>query len=169
MANRLHELIDTDHLDSMLRAYVVFLQTADIVLKYANAHFYRKTGLSMIKFTVLNILVLNDASMKPSEIAEWTYKERHNITTMVKRMEKDGLVKTIPDDTDKRSFNVIMTDKGREARHKAMPVAKEIVDRVMSLISEDDAVQMEKRLRVLRQNAHRGLQDIAGHSPPQTW
>ena len=136
------------------------MQSAHTVLKYADAHFYRQTGLSVIKFIVLQALAINNGSMRPSEIAEWTYRERHNITTLVDRLKKGGLVQTTRDNADQRSVSVVLTEKGRGTLNKAIPVAKEIVNQVMSSISKDDAVMLEKRLRVLRQNAHHGLRDI---------
>ena len=164
MAKRLQPPIDVTLDDVILRTFIMFVQTAHTVLKYADAHFYRKTGFSAIKFIVLDALAVNGWSMRPSEIAEWTYRERHNITTLVDRLKRDGLVRTTRNNADKRLVNVKLTDKGREARNRAMPVEREIVDQVMLSISEDDTVLLEKTLRVLRQNAHNGLRDIARRS-----
>lgn len=44
--------------------------------------------------------------MKPSEIAAWTHRERYNITTLIDRMEKEGLVRTKRNDIDNR-FEII--------------------------------------------------------------
>ena len=102
--------------------------------------------------------------MTLSEIAEWTHRERHNITTLVERLKRDGLITAQRDTRDKRFVNVMLTDKGREVVSKATPVAKDIVDQVMLLISEGDAVLLEKSLRILRQNAHDGLEYLAKRS-----
>ena len=143
------------------------MQSAHTVLKYADAHFYRQTGLSVIKFIVLQALAIDNGSMRPSEMAEWTYRERHNITALVDRLKKGGLVKTVRNNADKRLVSVVLTEKGREALNKAIPVAREIVNQVMSSISKGDAALLEKQLRVLRQNAHHGLRDIARRSQPK--
>ena len=142
----------------------MFVQTAHTVLKYADAHFYRKTGLSAMKFIVLNALAVNGDSMRPSEIAEWTYRERHNVTTLVDRLKRDGLVTANRNSKDRRVITVTLTDKGRHLLREATPVSWEIVKEVMRSFSEDDAVLLEKQLRVLRQNAHNGLRDIARRS-----
>lgn len=106
-------MIDIDHTDPVLKAFILFVQTADVTLKYANAHFYKKAGLSVIKFIVLRILATNGGTLRPSEIAQWTLRERHNITTLVERLERDGLVSTKRNDRDRRFVNVTLTDKGR--------------------------------------------------------
>ena len=160
-------MIDVDLDDNILRTFILFTQTSLAVLKYKDAYFCRKAGISASKFTVLLILTTNGGRMTPSKIAEWTLRERHNITTLVNRLERDRLVRTERNNRDKRSVNVILTDKGREVLSQAAPVAREIVNQVMSSISEGDAVLLEKLLRVLRQNAHCGLENAAKRSQPQ--
>jgi len=66
--------------------------------------------------------------------------------------------------SDKRFVSVTLTARGRKLLKLATPVAREIVNRVMLSIGEGDAVPLEKSLRVLRQNAHDGLEHVAKHS-----
>ena len=167
MANRVHRLKDVDHEDRILRTFILFVQAGDVTMRYANSHFYRKERLSVIKVIVLQVLATNGGTMTPSEIARWTFRERHNITTLVERLKRDGLVRVERNSSDKRSVNVSLTAKGRKVLKQAMPVAGEIVNRVMLSISEDDAIPLEKSLRVLRQNAHDGLEHLAKSAQPQ--
>jgi len=166
VANRVHTLIDVDIDDIILRTFILFIQTAQAVLKYADAHLYRKARMSTIKLIVLRVLASNNRAMTPSEVAEWTQTERHNITALVDRMRRDGLVTTERHSSDKRLVNITMTDKGREVLSQAMPVARKIVNQVMSSLTEDDATQLEETLRVLRQNTHYGLEHIAKVEKP---
>jgi DNA-binding MarR family transcriptional regulator len=168
MANRVHRLKDVDHEDRILRTFILFVQTADAIMKYANAHFYRKEGLSVIKVIVLQVLAASGGTMTPSEIAEWTFRERHNITTLVDRLKRDGLVGVERNNRDKRFVSVSLTAKGRKVLKQAMPVARDIVNRVMLSITEGDAVPLEKSLRILRQNAHDGLEHLAKRAQLQS-
>jgi len=167
MANRVHRLKHVDHEDRILRTFILFVQAGDVIMRYANSHFYRKEGLSVIKVIVLQVLAANGGTMTPSEIAEWTFRERHNITTLIDRLKRDGLVSVERNNRDKRFVNVSLTAKGRKVLKQAMPMAREIVNRVMLSISEDDAIPLEKSLRVLRQNAHDGLEHLAKCAQPQ--
>ncbi len=167
VTKKVHRLKDVDHEDTMLRTFVLFVQAADTIMKYANTHLYRKERLSVIKVIVLRVLAANGGTMTPSQIAEWTFRERHNITTLINRMKRDGLVRVERNNRDKRFINVSLTAKGRKVLKQAMPVAREIVNRVMLSISEGDAVPLEKSLRVLRQNAHDGLEHLAKRTQPQ--
>lgn len=82
-------------------------------------------------------------------------------------MKREGLVTAERNNRDKRFVNITLTDKGREVLGQTMPVAREIVNQVMSSTTEGDAILLEKLLRVLRQNTHRGLEQGARHSQNQ--
>ena len=159
-------MIDVDHEDTILRSFILLVQTAYAILKYADAHLYRKARLSISKLIVMRALASNKEVMTPSELAKWTQTERHNITTLIERMKRDGLIRTERNPRDRRFVNVSLTDKGREVLMQAMLVARESVDQVMSSISVDDALLLEKSLRTLRQNAHHGLKHIAKRPQP---
>jgi len=166
MAKMPHRLIDVNHDDTILRTFILFVQTARAVLKYADADLHKKACLSTVKLIVLQTLASNNRAMMPSEIAEGTQTERHNITTLINRMRQDGLVKAERNSSHKRLVNITLTDKGREVLNRCMPMAKEIVDQVMLSIDEGDAALLEKQLRRLRQNAHDGLEHLAKRAQP---
>lgn len=160
-------LIEVEHKDTLLSAFILFVQTAQAVLKYADACLYRKTRLSVSKLIVLRALASSSRAMMPSEIAEWTNTERHNITALVNRMKQDRLVTAERNSSDKRLVNITLTDKGREVLSQAMPVAREIVDQMMLSITEGDAALLKEKLRILRQNAHYGLEGFANRPQPR--
>jgi len=143
---------------------MLFVQTAQAVLKYADAYLYKKTRLSVSKLVILKALDSSGKAMRPSELANWTGTERHNITALISRMKKEGLVVTGRDSSSKRFVNINLTDKGREVLRHAMPVAKEIVDQVMLSISEGKAELLKEGLTILRQNAHHGLESSANRA-----
>ena len=61
-------LIDIDHDNPMLRTFILFVQSVHAALKYADAHFYRKAHLSVIKYIVLQSLAANGGTMMPEDI-----------------------------------------------------------------------------------------------------
>ena len=157
-------MIDVDHEDTVLRTFILFVQTGRAVMKYIDAHLHRKVRLSIVKLIALRVLASNNGVMMPSEIAEWTHTERHNITALINRMKQAGLITVERNSSNKRLVNITLTDKGREVLSQTMPVAREIVNNVMSSITESDAASFEKPLKVLRQNAHHGLEHLAERS-----
>ena len=153
----MNRLINVDHEDAVLRTFILFVQTAQAVLKYTDAHLYRAVRLSIVKLGVLRALASHNGVMIPSEIAKWTQTKRHNITTLIDRMKKEGLVTSEQNNKDKRSVNITLTENGREVLMQAMPVAREIVNQVMSSITDRDTLLLEKLLRGLRQNTYNSL------------
>jgi len=142
--------------DNILRSYMIFTQSADKVMKYADARL-RETGLSFIKYKVLHIIAANGGTMTPSEIANWTFRKRGDITTLVERLERDGFVVTKRNVRDRRFVKVTLTDKGICVLPQSVAVVKEVANQVMLSITEADAVVLEKLMGVLRQNADDGL------------
>ena len=146
------------HEDTIVRTFILFVQSARAVLKYADAILYREARLSVVKLVALQALSTSEKGMMPSELADWTHTERHNITTLVKRLEKDGLVKAEINSSNRRSVKITLTDGGYERLSHAIPVARSIINQVMASVTEGDSVNLEKMLEVLRQNAHQGLE-----------
>ena len=140
--------------DAVLKAYIVFMQTARAALKYADTILYRKCRLSLSKLVILYALARHDGAMSPSELVEWTQTEQHNITTMISRMKKEGLVTSERNKHDKRFLRVILTNKGQELLYNSRPVAREIVSDVMSSLTESDAILIEAKLKVVQQNIY---------------
>lgn len=161
-------LFEVKHEDPVLRTFILFTQTAHAVLKYGDANLFRKAGLSEIKFIVLQLLAANGGTAEPSQLAAWTLRERHDITTLVKRMQRDGLVKAERNQRDRRFVNIMLTDKGKKLLDRTTPAARDTVNQTMSSISEQDALLLEKLLRVLRQNALSGLENLSKSSRHQS-
>ncbi|MBA7583244.1 hypothetical protein ES708_25185 [subsurface metagenome] len=150
-------LIETYQADNILRGYMTFAKYAAKVMRYADACLREETGFSFIKYMVLHTIAANGGTLTPSEIANRTFRNRNGITILVQRLVRDGLVVSERSDTDKRCVNVTLTDKGRGVLPQVISVVKGIADQVMLSITEADAVELEKLMGVLGQNADDGL------------
>lgn len=146
-------------IDQAIPRLGIFFKSADKVMKYADARL-RESGSSFIKYMVLYFIDANGGTMTPSEIASRTLRRRNDITTLVRRLARDGFVVTERSDRDKRFVNVTLTDKGRDKLPQITSVVKEIADQVMSSITEAEAVELEKLMGVLGQNADDGLEYV---------
>lgn len=70
-------------------------------------------GLSAPKWFVLRRLVEAGGSMSLGDAAERLACARSNITQLVDRLEREGLVQRVPDPLDRRSILAEVTDEGR--------------------------------------------------------
>lgn len=145
-SERLRELVREN---TVLRAYLLFSHIAHIVQEYANDHLYREVGISEVQYRALGHIVINGGSIRPSELSKQLSRVQHNTTTLIDRLRAGELVTT---ERDRRYVNINVTDKGREVYIKTYPVAIEIVNHVMSSISEEDAAKLEELLCVIEQN-----------------
>lgn len=161
MPERVPALVDIEVENEVLKTFMLFIQTGETVLKYADAKFYNGANTSAIKYAALKILNKNDGTMTHTQLANWLFKEPHSITKLVERLKRDGLVVTKRQTRDRRAINIIITDKGREHIEEATPTARELAGQVMSSISEEEAAQLGEMLGTLRQNAHQGLVELS--------
>ena len=148
-SERLKELIPKE---TVLRAYMLLLHIGHIVQEYSNNCLYQQAGISEIQYRALGHIVINGGSIRPSELSKRLYRVQHNTTTLIDRLRAGGLVTTEQDSRDRRYVNINITDKGREVYIKTYPVAIEMVNQMMSSISEEDAVKLEELLCVIEQN-----------------
>ena len=135
-----------------LNIFITLLGTTSAISKYADAHLYRTARLSVTKFRVLRRLAARGETMTASEIARLTNTEKHNITTLIRRMKRDGLVTVKTNEKDRRSVLIGLTDRGREALAQARPAAWEVVDRTMASVADDDFACLQRVVSILRKN-----------------
>ncbi len=145
--------------DPIVRSFVLFVHTADAVLKLGDAFFYRQAKMSSIKFMVLQVLENHGGSLILSQIAEKTLRKAHGITTLVRRMQKDHLLEAKRDKKDRRYVVVTITDEGRALAKELMSISGRIVDQVMSSVREEDAIHLQEVLRVMNKNTHEVLKE----------
>jgi DNA-binding MarR family transcriptional regulator len=142
-------------------ALMVFIQATRLVDKYIDAYFYRKAPITFTKFLFLKILASHNGIMTATQMAEWIHTELHNLTTLVARLKKDELVYTQRNEMDRRKVDIFITDKGRAMMEQSLPVAHELINRIMTSVNKEDAVKLNQILNVLGQNANAGLDEIA--------
>lgn len=72
------------------------------------------------------------------EVAKLTFKDNANITRMVDKLEKKGLVIRHADANDRRSWNLSITQKGIEIRDLVEPLAINILNKISKGITENE-------------------------------
>ena len=153
-------MIIVDESSPISESFDLFMQAAILTQKYADSKFYKRAGISLIQFTALQILATADKPVIPSEISRQTLRVRHDITTLDKRMKRDGSVDVMPNTNDRRSVIITITEKGREKLVQAKPIANEIANQVMSKINKTNMASMTKTLNILSKNSLDGIDKL---------
>ena len=154
-------MIDVFHKnqDSIVQTAALFLRTARVALKYADRCFYVNANSSVAKYMVLQSLFLNKGMMTLSDLATFTNTERHNVTTLVNRLKKEGLIAIRRSRQDRRYVNITLTDEGGSVLNKLRPVARQISETLMCSMTEDDLNKSLKNLTTIYQNALQALSE----------
>ena len=115
---------------------------------------YKRAGISSIQLAVLHGLIENDGVMRPSQIAKWISTERHNVSTLMRRMEQSELI-IIKRNKKRKLVTVHITEKGRAVLISSVPKAREIINDIMGTFSDDELIQMRSMCTMMSANVDR--------------
>ncbi|MFH1371515.1 MAG: MarR family transcriptional regulator [Planctomycetota bacterium] len=122
--------------------------TASMMKKRADA-FFSKFGLTDVQFNLLTLLYFQsgkEGGLSQAQISDMMLVNRANITSLVDRMEKTGLVVRTAHANDRR-FNIIkLTTKGKKLHEKVEQLYIEQVREVMSALNQ---AQMKTLMAIL--------------------
>ena len=108
----------------------------------------RPSGLDADEFAIYSVLAAGTA-MTPSELADWMAAPPTTVSSYVKRFERRGHVRRVPNSEDRRSYRVELTATGREAHRAAGALFRPALDHVDEGLGET-AKDTRQRLLELR-------------------
>lgn len=124
---------DMSH-EALLNVYY----TTSMMKKRADA-FFSKFGLTDVQFNMLTLLYFQsgkEGGLSQAQISDMMLVNRANITSLVDRMEKAGLVARNAHLNDRR-FNIVkLTTKGKNLFEKVESLYIEQVQEVMSALNQ---------------------------------
>lgn len=119
----------------------------------------REMELARISLTpeqshVLDILNESGGSTTINQLTEITQRQHHSISTLIDRMARQKLLTKRKSGTDKRQYEVVITDKGTELA-KSMP--RDSISAIFACLSEEEMAQLRGYLLRLTEEAYRML------------
>lgn len=127
---------------SAVLAMLRISQAAEYVRAAINDVLASQCHLSRGKLRVMFVLYQMTDGIAPSQLADRAGVTRATITTMVKRMVRDGLTEVAIDQTDKRGKKVRLTAQGREFMDDVLPDHYLRISMLMSRLSEAEQTQL---------------------------
>ena len=91
-----------------------------LYLEQAARRTFAPQGLTLAQFNVLDLLSLQKKGMRASDLAAALIVDPSNITGLLKRMARDGLVHNLANTADRRQRIVALTGLGRRKWRKAL-------------------------------------------------
>jgi len=106
-------------------------------------------GLSLAKLGLLRLLAEAKQPLPLSELAQHQRCVRSNITQIVDRLEKDGLVRRRADADDRRSVRAALTPAGERAYARGMRALAHAQRAIASSLRSADADNLQAALDTL--------------------
>jgi DNA-binding MarR family transcriptional regulator len=126
------------------RALLNIYFTASCLKKRAD-EFFRGFGLTDVQFNVMILLQYQggpEGGLSQAELSDMMLVNRANVTSLVDRMEKAGMVVRTAAVGDRRYNIVKMTSRGRKLFAKVEPLYAKQVQQIMAVFKEGE----QKRL-----------------------
>jgi DNA-binding MarR family transcriptional regulator len=97
-----------------------------------------------------------------NQLAEKALKDRHNITRILNRLEKQGHIERRPDENDKRAYRLYLTETGRAVQKKLTPVVLKHIGTMLKGINAEDQQAFHKIIKQIVDNLENRLIEISG-------
>lgn len=127
-------------------------QTAQILDKAAQRVF-APYELTAAQFNVLNLLADQEAGLRASDLAASLIVDPSNVTGLLKRMSRDGLVTDLENTDDRRQRIVALTPKGKKLWAKASRDYEACLKILGDLLSDKEKISTEAVLVRLLEKA----------------
>lgn len=128
-----------------------FLGHTSYVISRLRERELAQCGLTPEQAYVLDIIDASGGTTNMGHIVEMTLRPHHTISTLIARMEKHGMVQKKLSRNDKRSYEIIMTESGRELFQK---VTRKSIEMAFSVLSKGDKRELSALLARLLSQAY---------------
>ncbi len=127
------------------------LFVAQIRLKAGLARAMRPFDITPEQFAILSLLREHDG-LQQREIADLLVKDRPNITRILERLEKKGLVRRHTDMDDRRAVRVHITTAGRKICPKLEQIAMDYRNQAYRGLTQSQQEQLRDMLHTISEN-----------------
>jgi DNA-binding MarR family transcriptional regulator len=123
-----------------------------------NASLTRGHGLTLIDYEVLaRLSEAPQRRVRMTELAEGALLSKSRLSHQISRMEKEGLVRREPCETDGRGFFAVLTDQGWEKLLAAVPShVADVREAFITPLSRDELVALGDMLKVIAKGLEPG-------------
>ena len=139
-------------------ALLNIVRTGNVIWTLSDG-FFSPFDLTEAQYNILIVLKLENKRLNQVEIGERLISSRANITLILDKMEKKGLVKRERIENDRRVLMVDLTAKGRKMVDRVEEKYVTEVERLMACLTESECKAMSRLLEKLRATLRRGEEE----------
>jgi DNA-binding MarR family transcriptional regulator len=145
------------------QALLQLLRTADTIWNASRA-FFDRWDLGPSQFNVLNLLRLHPGGLSQTELSRELIMHRSNVTGLVDRLERRGLVERKDAADDRRAYRVVLTDEGSALLDQILPEYFVRADGLWNALSSNRITALVEDLEVIAGNVERAAKELPGNS-----
>ncbi len=134
------------------RALLELLRTAETIWN-ASRIFFARWDLSPSQFNLLNLLRLTPAGMSQTDLSRELIMHRSNVTGLIDRLEKRGLVERKEVADDRRAYRVVLTAAGSRLLREVLEPYYEGAEQVWSGLADRRVAELVVDLQRVAKNA----------------
>ncbi|HOM60848.1 MAG TPA: MarR family transcriptional regulator [Anaerohalosphaeraceae bacterium] len=116
--------------------------------------FLQPHGLTDVQFNLLMLLKYQgqQEDLSQARLSEMMLVNRANITGLVDRMEKAGLVHRLGDPADRRAHRIVLTPKGKQTVDRVEPLYAQEIKRLTGSLRRQEIEQLIRLCEKVRNN-----------------
>lgn len=136
--------------DNDYKLWMHLMQTRRAMFK-ARRRELAQYNISPFHSAVLFYIQLLGEKATPAEISRWLFRESHSVSEILTGLERKGLIKKFKDLERRNMVRLELTERGKEAYR--LSSRRESVQRIMSVLSEEQKYKLWEMLKTLRDAA----------------
>jgi DNA-binding MarR family transcriptional regulator len=140
----MRQKIETFSLDESLGFW---LYRSHIQVSASLRHAFQDAGhdLTPEQWAVL-LGLWEEEGLNQSQLGEKTFKDRHNITRILRQLDRRGYIEKLHDKKDKRAFRVYLSPAGHRLLKELKPIVLMHRDRLYKGFNKDDLLKIRDYL-----------------------
>lgn len=144
---------DTDDLETRkLGLWLRLITNSQIIEKEIRTKFRSEFGVTLPRFDLMSALYREQGGLTMGELSKRLLVSNGNVTGIVERLKKEGLVKRWILPTDRRVYSVGLTPKGRTDFKKLADRHRQWITDILGGLTEDETIQMSEMMNRLRES-----------------
>lgn len=144
--------VGSDEEKRALNAFIKLMRSVNALTSRLLPPLQRDFGLTESQLGVLES-VFHLGPLSQGQICEKILKSGSNVTTVVDNLERDGLVRRVRDESDRRVQVVHLTEQGRALVARAFPVHAARITTLMKALDAEEQATLGHLCRKLGRSA----------------
>ena len=122
-----------------LRLWLRIVSCSQMVEQEIRTMLREKFDTTLPRFELMSALDRVPDGLSMGELSSWLMVTKGNVTGIAERLSEDGFIKKNPTPTDRRSFCVTLTPRGKQLYLEMEEEYESLLDKLFSDVSLDDS------------------------------